>query len=52
MWLQLLFGIPNAVITGILAIWTPTDEEGWSKYRKLAIPYFVVVLLVYLFFLR
>jgi hypothetical protein len=52
MWLQLLIGIPNAIVLGILAIWWPKDEQGWNKYAKVAIPYFAVVLLFYFFFLR
>jgi hypothetical protein len=52
MWLQLLFGIPNAIVASVLMIWWPKDEQGWNKYGKIAIPYFVVVLLFYFFFLK
>ena len=52
-WLQLLIGIPNAIVlTVLLWIWWPTNMKEFKRYRIVTIPYIILVFLFYLIFIR
>lgn len=53
LWLQLLIGIPNAVImTILLVIWWPKTAKELTRYRVITYPYLILVFLFYLVFVR
>jgi len=52
LWLQLLIGIPNAIVMTILLVWWPKDEREFKRFEKVAIPYLVLALVFYFLFVR
>ena len=53
LWLQLLLGIPNAIVMTILLwVWWPKNAKELKRYRVLAVPYLILFFLFYLLFLR
>ena len=53
LWLQLLIGIPNAIMMTILfVIWWPKNAKELKRFRVITYPYLILVILFYLFFVR
>jgi CHASE2 domain-containing sensor protein len=49
LWLQLLVGVPHAILGGVLAwVWTPTRRKGWYW----AVGLFLYLSLFYAVFVR
>jgi hypothetical protein len=53
LWLQLLIGIPNAIVMTILVvIWWPDNKSELKRFRAVAYPYIILVILFYFLFVR
>ena len=51
LWLQLLFGIPNAIVmTILLVVWWPKNAKELKRYEVFAVPYLILFFLFYLLF--
>jgi hypothetical protein len=53
LWLQLLIGIPNAIVMTILfAVWWPKNAKAYKRFQVITWPYLVLLSLFYFFFVR